>query len=212
MRLKYATAVVSAPAVAKLDCSLSMSASPGRASLVSSHTSTSRSLSAGLPSAPCAQNHLSLLPQQYSTNPQNTQDIQVYKTMTRLCPLFCYGCFLCAKDPVIIKFTLQAVQDSKRHECVGLELLVCVVQLGTEPALHVGDDRVTQSRPDTRAYFSATMLVNLYSHKKTSLRAPTCCQAAEPATSNELDRFDHWKNARHGYADNLGSHTCCQAL
>ena len=53
MRRKYATAVVSAPALARLDCSLFMSASLGRCSVVSSHTSTSRSLSVEVPSVPC---------------------------------------------------------------------------------------------------------------------------------------------------------------
>ena len=58
MRRKYATAVVSAPALARLDCNLFMSASLGSCSVVSSHTSTNRSLSVELPSVPCIVGHL----------------------------------------------------------------------------------------------------------------------------------------------------------
>ena len=52
IRRKYATAVVSAPALARLDCNLFISASLGRCSVVSNHTSTNLSLSVEVPSVP----------------------------------------------------------------------------------------------------------------------------------------------------------------
>lgn len=52
IRRKYATAVVSAPALARLDCNLFISASLGSCSVVSNHTSTNLSLSVEVPSVP----------------------------------------------------------------------------------------------------------------------------------------------------------------